>query len=158
MKWYTKLQILLACAVLALPNSGMRAAEGPAIANSEPVLPGADLQAILDRGQNLQLEPGKIYPLKKPLLFKAPGQTISTRHATRISAYAVLQLAAVDCVQIINGNQMADIVLENVVLDGNRYALSDGKLSIHPGPLAYFGGQGARRQTIRRCVFTGTRT
>ena len=158
MKWGTKLQIMFACAVLALPNSGTRAAEGPTPANSEPVLPDADLQALLDRGQNLQLEPGRIYTIKKPLLFKTRGQTISTRHATRISEYAVLQLAAADCVQLINGNQMADVVLENVVLDGNRYALSDDKISKHPGPLAYFGGQGAKRQTIRRCVFTGTRT
>ena len=122
------------------------------------MLPGADLQAILDRGQNLQLEAGKIYEISKPLRFTTPGQSITTRGATRLSQYAVLRLAAADCGQIVHGNQVPDIVLERVVLDGNRDALSDGKAEKLSTPLVYFGGAGAKRQTVRHCVLTGTRT
>ncbi|MEM0964855.1 MAG: right-handed parallel beta-helix repeat-containing protein [Verrucomicrobiota bacterium] len=120
--------------------------------------PGDDLQAILDRGSDLYLEPGKVYPIHQTLRFVQPGQRISTLHPTRLNDYARLVLAAPDIGQLVNGMRLDGVVLEKVILDGNRYGLSYMD-RIHGKPeLVFFGGQGASRQIVRQCVFLNPRT
>ena len=128
-------------------------------AAAETVKSGEGLQARLDRGENLELEPRTVYLIKTTLRFKVPGQVISTRGAPRLADYAVLRLASRECIQLVNGNGIPRVTMERVVLDGNRYQLS-GPLSENDRlqALAHFGGKGADAQTIRRCVFMDTRS
>ena len=85
-----------------------------------PVPPGTDLQAVLDKGENLLLQPAKVYPVKKALLFKKTNQSISTFGATQLSDYAVLRIVDPECPQLVNGNNQDGVILERLVLDGNR--------------------------------------
>lgn len=125
-----------------------------------PVQPATNLQEVLDRGENLYLESGRIYNITNPLVFKKPGQVISTRGAKYISEYAVLRLTSPLCAQLVDGNSVSNVVLEQVVLDGNRYTLSDSN-SGQGGdgrPLVFFGGKAASGQIVRNCVFMNART
>lgn len=124
------------------------------------VMPGDDLQAVLDRGEDLALEPGEVYEVGAPLRFMADGQAIHTRGAVSLDEFATLRLSNADNPQLIHGNAMDDIVLERVVLDGNRSRLCDLP-SGHPRrgePLVMFGGAGAKRQTVRSCLLMSART
>ncbi|MCD6288533.1 MAG: right-handed parallel beta-helix repeat-containing protein [Candidatus Hydrogenedentes bacterium] len=124
---------------------------------------GNELQAILDSGQDLVLEKGAVYNIEKTLRFKKPGQKIRTKDAVNISDYATLRIAGDKLMEIIDGGALDDIVLENVIVDGNRYELSTvPKEGLVGGggqpPLVFFGGNGAENQTVRNNVFMSTRT
>ncbi len=45
------------------------------------VKPGEDLQAILDKGEDLVLQMGAMYPISQTLQYKKPGQKIYTQDA-----------------------------------------------------------------------------
>ncbi len=140
--------------VMCWPGSGMAAGEA-----GRPVPPGADLQAILDKGEDLLLQPGKVYPVKKALLFKKANQRIGTLGAAQLSGYAVLRIADPACPQLVNGNGKSGVVLERVVLDGNRYELSSMGLSNEGGQaLVHFGGGHVSNQVVRQCVLMSTRS
>jgi hypothetical protein len=66
--------------------------------------PNADLQAILDRGEDLLLRTGQVYRVKQALKFKKPGQRITTLGAIHLSDYATLRLDDKDFAQLVNGN------------------------------------------------------
>lgn len=131
----------------------------PAKPGPQALAPNADLQAVLDRGENVLLQPGKVYPIKKALQFKVPNQSISTLGATHLSEYAILRIVDKECPQIVNGNNQNGVVLEKLVLDGNRYQLSSmGASNLGGQALAHFGGGTAKDQVIRNCVFMSPRS
>ena len=120
--------------------------------------PGDDLQAILDSGEDLLLQKGRVYRVSKSLTYRREGQRIATEGASRISEYATLRIDNPDLARLINGNHLSDIILEEVILDGNRYELSILDKSIRPQPpLIFFGGDNAENQVIRKCVMLSTR-
>jgi hypothetical protein len=140
-------------------------------AQVKPVAADASLQAILDRGDDLLLEKGKLYLIENTLKFKRPGQRIATKDATRISEYATLRLKKheldpkdpnpdlIGTMRLISGEQLAGIVIEKVILDGNRYELSTPPPRSTPQPaMIFLGGGKAKNQTIRECVMINTRT
>ena len=160
------LAIALCAAILNGTAANSEGLQSPKVAASakasgdsgEPAPVSADLQAILDRGQNLLLEPRKVYPIKKPLLFKVPRQRISTARAVQISDYAILRIMEPKCSQIVNGNGIEGVALERVILDGNRYGLSvllpeDGG----GAEMVHFGGLNTKDQAVRNCVLMNTR-
>jgi len=125
--------------------------------------PGDDLQRVLDSGKDLLLEKGGVYQIEETLRFKKPGQRIKTEGAVHISDYATLRITGSKLMQIIDGGQLDDITLENVVVDGNRYELSivpKEELTGGGGqpPLLFFGGDGAKNQLVKNNVFMSTRT
>ena len=129
-----------------------------AAGSNDPAPVNADLQAILDRGQNLLLEPRKVYSIKKALNFKVPGQKVSTAGAIQISDYAVLRIAGEKCSQLVNGDGINGVILERVILDGNRYGLSVLTGEEGGGPeLVHFGGVNVKDQVVRNCVLMNTR-
>lgn len=128
-------------------------------ANAE-VQPSEDLQAILNRGGDLALQRGAVYPINKTLVYKKPGQKIYTVGATNYSDYATLLLTNPDELEMLDGHGVAGAVLERVIVDGNRYQLSaPHKLpKVAQAPLNYFGGKGADGQIIRNNIFRSTRS
>ena len=120
--------------------------------------PGVDLQAVLDAGQDLLLEPGAIYEIEQALVFKFEEQSISTHAPKSLADYAILRITNRDLGQLINGNQVSGVRIENLLLDGNRYRLSDLSKAISTNALVFFGGAGAEGQVVRGCIFTGPRT
>ena len=91
---------------------------------SELVRPGGNLQAVLDSGKNLLLEKNGVYKITKTLRYKFDGQKISTKDAVVISDYATLRISDPKLMMLVDGAHKDNIVLENIILDGNRYELS----------------------------------
>ncbi|MFC2081030.1 hypothetical protein ACFLR8_02350 [Bacteroidota bacterium] len=116
------------------------------------------LQDILDRGEDLLLEPGKEYILDKALIFRVEGQIISTRDAEKISDFATLRLAAGPEGTLINAEGIPGIVIETIIADGNRDNLKtpDGKVNMVP--LISMGKEGGNGQIIRRCMVINSRS
>lgn len=129
-------------------------------ADKQPVaVPNADLQAILDRGEDLLLKTGQVYRVKQALKFKKPGQRIATLGATHLSDYATLRLDDKEFAQLVNGNGQSNTVLEQVILDGNRYALSHvGPVPENGNALVHFGGNKGDGQIVRNCIFMNLRS
>lgn len=127
------------------------------------VPPGGDLQAVLDSGKDLLLEKNGLYEMTKTLVYKFPGQTISTLNAVSIADYATLRIADPALMMLVDGARQDNIVLKNVILDGNRYRFSTVAKSEATGgggqpPLAFFGNDGTTGQKILSNVFMSTRT
>ena len=120
------------------------------------VKPGDDYQAVLNRGDSLQFQAATIYPIHKTLVLKHKGQTLSTYNAKDISDYAILRLVDDTFTQIIDSNAQANIIIEKLILDGNRYRLSVSMSSMNP--LIFLGGNKAKNQTIRDCVIINARS
>lgn len=116
-----------------------------------------EIQSALDKGDSVVLEKGAVIPVNKTIRFMHNGQKIYTKDALRISEYARLKITSPEGGQILSGNGKSDIVLEKVILDGNRYELPP--YTNGGGPeLAWFGGGGAKNQLIKNCVFMNSRT
>jgi hypothetical protein len=129
----------------------------PAIATL--VQPGEDLQAVLDRGEDLELVPGEVYELREVLYYRHDGQAIYTKGAMSPAEYAILRIADPDLTYLIQSNGKSDIRLQNVTLDGSRYRYSTVSDDLGPQPaLAHFGGHGGDRQQIIGNLFYATRT
>ena len=123
--------------------------------------PGDDLQAILDRGEDLVLEKGQVYEITKTLRSEHPGQKIYTGNARFPSEFATLRLSNKEEMMILNSTGEGSVI-ERVIFDGDRY-----HISVVPKPkiggggqpaLVRFGGPGGDRQIVRECVFMNTRT
>lgn len=124
------------------------------------VQPGDDLQAILDRGDDLALQQGAVYPISQPLKYKKPSQKIFTARATNLSDYATLLLVNSNGLQIVNASGVPGATLERVIVDGNRYRLSaPRKIPKAPqNPLMAFGGKGVEGQVVRNNILRSTRS
>ena len=124
--------------------------------------PGDDLQAVLDRGDDLVLMPGRVYEISKALQYKKAGQKIYTKDVQVPSDYATLKLSDSGSMMLLQAEGVSGAVLEHVVCDGNRYELSTVLKPANGGggqpPLAYFGGGAASNQVVRENVFMNTRT
>jgi hypothetical protein len=144
--------------IVSLLFAGLSAAEPAQAAESVLTPPGADLQAVLDAGDDLLLQPGATYEIEAPLRYIRTGQRIATHEPESLADYARLRLSNRAVGQLINGNRLDEIVLEQVILDGNRYRLSSLPIVFGKPPLVFFGGHGAEGQVVRRCVFMHPRT
>jgi len=124
--------------------------------------PGDDLQAVLDKGDDLVLMKSRVYEITETLRYTKSGQKIYTEGAKCPSEYATLRIADKALMQLIWGGGISDLRLEHVTCDGNRYNLSTvPKPKMGGGgqpPLVQFGGQGGDRAVIHECVFMSTRS
>ena len=133
------------------------------LSSSTLLHPGDDLQAVLDSGKSVLLQKGRVYEITETLVYKYPNQTISTQDAVCLSDYATLRIVNPELMMLINGGRQDHIVLQHVILDGNRYQLSTvPKNEITGGggqpPMVFFGGSGAEGQQVLNNVFMSTRT
>ena len=123
-----------------------------------------EIQKALDKGDDVALVKGKVYDITKAIRYKKDGQKIFTKDAKRMSEYATLRVSQKEGGQIVNGNNRNDILIERVILDGNRYNLppyepnAEGNFQGGDPEMAFFGGGTARSQKIRNCVFMNSRT
>jgi hypothetical protein len=123
--------------------------------------PGDDLQAILDKGEDLVLKAGAVYPVEKALRYKKPGQKIFTGGAAYPSQFATLRIANRDLTQLVDAFGVERAVLEHVKLDGRRYELGVPPERVTGGrpqpPMVLFGGRGGDKQVVRECVLVNAR-
>jgi len=125
------------------------------------VSPGGDLQAVLDRGDDLLLEKGRLYGLSEPLVFKKEGQSIMTAGARFPFEFARLRLSDRLETQLINAKGVKGASMAHLILDGARYEFSIPRPRSEGGPdsaLAFFGGKGGDGQIVRECVFVNPRS
>jgi len=126
------------------------------------VLPGDDLQAVLDRGDDLVLQAGEIYPVTRTLYYRKPGQRVFTGGARHPADFAVLRLADRGLLQLISAARVEGAVLEHVTCDGRRYeyGIPPGDEADHKPepPLVLFGEPGGHNQAVRECVFLNARS
>ena len=71
---------------------------------ADVVRPGDDLQAVLDRGDDLVLQSGSIYSITKTLKYMKPGQKIYTKGARYPAQFATLRIADAGLTQLINAD------------------------------------------------------
>jgi hypothetical protein len=114
---------------------------------------------VLNRGEDLELMPGKVYEITKTLQYKKPGQKIYTKGAHFPSEYATMRNANPEVVTLVTAWPVAQVQFERVICDGNRYKLGvrtyPGGEKVHqPGILNFGGGAG---QVVRDCVFMNAR-
>ncbi|WP_136060957.1 right-handed parallel beta-helix repeat-containing protein [Pontiella sulfatireligans] len=120
-------------------------------------VPLADLQARLDTGEDLLLEPGSEWELSAPLRFRVPGQRIETAGDVLPSQYARLRLAPGLAGTIISGEGVSGISIRKLVLDGNRDHFDRETGTLPARPFVDLGGSGAVAQTVSRCILLNTR-
>lgn len=151
---------LFACGLFFTATMPSAAAAPSAAAKITPPItpPGSDLQAVLDAGQNLLLQPGALYEIEEALVFKVAGQRIATHAPKSFDDYATLRITNRGLGQLISGNHINGVRIEHLLLDGNRYRLSELDKAISDEPLVFFGGAGAERQVVRGCIFIAPRT
>jgi len=133
------------------------------VAPQVEVKPGDDLQAVLDSGEDLVLKSGCVYDISETLVYKRAGQKIFTQDASYPSQFATLRIVNKKLLQLVNAGGVEGAVMEHVILDGQRYALSiqpklyiNGVAATEPS-LAYFGAPGGDNQIVRECVFMNSR-
>jgi len=119
--------------------------------------PGADLQAVLDSGQDLLLCPGQVYDLQATLLYRVDGQAIYTDGASQPNEFATLRIANPAMGNAISSWSHNGVSLERVIVDGNR-----NQLGAFLGPpdenraLVFFVA--GENQTVRNSVLENTRS
>ncbi len=121
------------------------------------VMPGTDLQGVLDAGEDLVLCPAQVYELTQALEYKADGQTIATHSAARTPLeFATLRIASAALPHAVYGLGRNDVVIERLVIDGNRGTF--GSVSPTEGGLAMVFLGSAANQVARQLVLKNTRT
>ncbi len=105
-------------------------------------LMASDLQAILDRGEDLLLERKSVHILEEPLRFTREGQKIFTKEAVLPEDFATLRLApgAEGC--LILADSIPGIIIERLIIDGNRYGLQTPDGRVRHTPLISLGRSG----------------
>jgi hypothetical protein len=115
------------------------------------------LQEILDSGADLVLGKGKVYEIDATLQFKIKGQRIYTEDAKNIRDYATLRVVKPTLVTIINAESVANIVIQDVLIDGNRDNMRPEAGKIPMLPFISLGKRGGDDQTIKNCIITNAR-
>jgi hypothetical protein len=110
------------------------------------------LQAQLDAGENIALQPGQVVEISETLTFRKADQRIETVGAKTAAEYARIVMADGAVGTLINADGVAGAVLSKLILDGNRpgFRKPDGVLDMVP--MLSFGGEGAVGQEIRNCI------
>ncbi len=117
----------------------------------------AQLQAVLDRGDDLLLEKGRIYELDATLQLKFRGQRIYTNQAASIRDYATLRVVQPELVTVINAEGIADIEIRDVCIDGNRHNMRPEAGMVAMRPFISLGKAGGDDQTVKNCIITDAR-
>jgi hypothetical protein len=133
-----------------------------ALAGGTVSRPGDDLQAVLDRGDDLVLQAGATYAISEALQYRKPGQRIYTADARYPSEFATLRLGDRESTQLMTAGGVEGAVLEHVICDGRRYEFGIPSRAETPGAvelsLVLFGAPGGHNQVVRECVFLNART
>lgn len=115
------------------------------------------LQETLDSGADLVLEKGKIYGIDETLKLKTKGQRIYTDNVKSIRDYAILRVVNPEMITIINAEGLANIIIENVHIDGNRDNMRPSAGQIPMQPFISLGKIGGDDQIIKNCIITNAR-
>ena len=121
-------------------------------AGATEVRPVDELQAILDSGRNVELQPGQVVEVSHPLMFRTAGQRIETVGAESASDYARIVMADGAQGMLINAHGIAGATLSKLILDGNRQGFRSDDGQLVEEPMLSFGGAGANRQVIEKCI------
>ena len=119
---------------------------------------GRDGQAELDRGEDLLLLPGEVLEVKEPLVMKRRGQTVRTVGAAGAASFGVIRKADGAGGTLIEGRGVAGIVIEDVILDGNRRGMDAEGGVVLMEPMLSLGGEGGDGQRVQRCLVVDSRS
>ena len=110
------------------------------------------LQAQLDAGNNIALQPGQVVEIADSLKFRKAGQRIETVGAKVASEYARIIMADGAQGMLIDAHGIPGVTLSKLILDGNRegFRKPDGVLTMEP--MLSFGGEGAVSQIVEKCI------
>jgi hypothetical protein len=115
------------------------------------------LQAVLDRGEDVWLEPGSVHEIRATLRYRRPGQKIGTRGASSPDQFATLRLAPGALICAVDATGVARATLERLILDGNRRALLCPSGKVPAEPMTSWGKPGGDGQVIRECLIFDAR-
>ena len=117
-----------------------------------------DLQAVLDGGGDLLLEPGRVYEVGETLRVTTPNQKIATRDARQIGDFATLRITSDTTGTVIDAAGTPGVTIERLILDGNRYGMLTPDGSAPHEPLLSLGREGGDNQAVRQCVLLNSRS
>jgi hypothetical protein len=123
---------------------------------STPTATRTALQKTLDAGNDCILCQKQIYEIDTALVYKAPNQKIYTDSANFISQYATIRTANRKVLIAIDGQLQDSVVLEKVIVDGNRYRIGADTMVSAEKALLLFGVKSGHK--IRRNVIMSTRS
>lgn len=130
---------------------------GPLACCGNGILDGKALQAELDAGKNIALQPGQVIKLKESLKLRKAGQRIETVGAKTASDYARIVHADGSQGTLIEAKGIAGATLAKLILDGNRSGFRSPEGILTMEPMLSFGGEAAIGQEIRNCIVIGGR-
>ncbi len=119
---------------------------------------GSDLQALLDKGEDVALQPGEEVELTETLQVKHKDQAIYTRGAETASEYATIRHGKGSSGTLIEGYGIAGLRISDLILDGNRTDFRQSEGLLEQEPMLSLGGEGAVGQEIRRCFVMNSRS
>jgi hypothetical protein len=123
---------------------------------STPTATRTALQNALNAGNDCILCQKQIYEVDTTLVYKAKNQKIYTENADLISQYATIRAANRSALTAIDGSLQDSVVLERVIVDGNRYRIGCNDMVSGEKALLLFGVRSG--QKIRRTIIMSTRS
>jgi hypothetical protein len=138
-----------------LLNAGFAAGACTAPAGSAAATRAA-LQALLNSKNDCVLCQKQVYQIDSTLVYRAPNQKIYTENATYLSEYATIRTTNRAVLCAIDGSSQDSVVLEKVIVDGNRYRIGANDKVDGEKPLVQFGVKSG--QKIRNNIIMSTRS
>jgi len=117
-----------------------------------------EIQALLDRGEDVILWPGERVELTEALRVRHKGQRISTQGAGSVAEYATIRHGEGSSGTLIEGNGIEGLRISDLILDANRPEFRQPEGKLEQEPMLSLGGEGADGQEIRRCVVLNSRS
>ncbi|MGB0372144.1 MAG: right-handed parallel beta-helix repeat-containing protein [Opitutales bacterium] len=117
-----------------------------------------DIQKLLDRGEDVLLEPGSVHEIEGTLIFRKAGQRIETAGAINASGFAKIVLAPGSIGTLVNAHEVPGATLKHLILDAQRSAFFSEDGVIPGEPMLSFGGEGGDGQEISHCIVLNSRS
>jgi len=119
---------------------------------------GRTLQAQLDEGKDIALQPGQVVELRESLKFRRAGQRTETVGARTALQYARIVHAQGSQGTVIEAKGISGASLTKLVLDGNRPGFQHAQGILTAKPMLSFGGKGGIGQEVRNCIVISSRS
>jgi hypothetical protein len=128
------------------------------VSHGQPFVSEKLIQAQLDSGNDVALQPSQIVILTDSLKFRVAGQRIETVGAESAADFATIMHAGGAQGTLIEAKGIAGATLANLILDGNRPGFRQPEGTLTAEPMLSFGGEGANQQEVSRCIVIGGRS
>ncbi len=119
---------------------------------------GVEAQELLDRGEDLALNPGEVIEITETLRVRHAGQRIYTTGAKTVSDFGIIRQSRGSSGTLLEGYGIEGLAISDVIFDGNRSSFQSPEGKLEYVPMISLGGEGSDGQNIRRCIVLNSRS